>query len=250
MSTTFKPYCYLIGWSSLNKYYYGVQYGTKANPDNLWKRYFTSSKYVKQFREEFGEPDIIQIRKTFTTKEQAIQWEFKIIQRMNIVRSEQWLNRSLAGQKFYNDGFSCIGHKHTEESKQKMSTTKSGENNPMFGRTGELNSLFGTKHTIEHRLKIYNSSIGKTHTLETKHKMSLSSKGKPKTDEHKKKLSKPKSEEHKLKLSIAKQNMSIETKSKMSNSAKNRPTFECPHCNKFFNQLNLNRWHNDNCKLK
>ncbi|MFA6198816.1 MAG: hypothetical protein WC679_00165 [Bacteroidales bacterium] len=68
MSTTFKPYTYLIGWSTMNKFYYGVQYNKKANPDDLWKSYFTSSKIVQQFRKEFGEPDIIQFRKVFETK--------------------------------------------------------------------------------------------------------------------------------------------------------------------------------------
>ena len=40
MSTTFKPYTYLIGWSTLNKYYYGVQFNKKANPDDLWSKNF------------------------------------------------------------------------------------------------------------------------------------------------------------------------------------------------------------------
>ena len=60
------PYTYLIGWSKLNKYYYGVRYAKNCHPSDLWTKYFTSSKYVKQFREENGEPDIIEIRKTFS----------------------------------------------------------------------------------------------------------------------------------------------------------------------------------------
>jgi ribosomal protein L37AE/L43A len=67
------------------------------------------------------------------------------------------------------------------------------------------------------------------------------------------------SEEHKNKISITKcgQNNPMfgkihteKTKQRISISAKNRPKFECPHCNKLFNQLNLNRWHDDNCKFK
>ena len=195
MSTTFKPYTYLIGWSSLNKFYYGVQFNKKANPDNLWNNYFTSSKYVKEFRELYGEPDIIQIRKTFTTKEQAIQWEFKIIQRLNCVRSEQWLNRSLAGQNFY-----CNGH--SEETKKKISVANKGKN--VSKNVGENNPNFSKKHSIETKQKMTIAKIGKQASLETKNKMSL--------------------------------------------SAKTRPKFECPHCHRFFIKSMLNRHHNNKCK--
>jgi hypothetical protein len=58
------PYTYVIGWSSLQKYYYGVRYAKNCNPLDLWVSYFTSSKRVAHYREKFGEPDIIQIRKT------------------------------------------------------------------------------------------------------------------------------------------------------------------------------------------
>ncbi|MFA6199159.1 MAG: NUMOD3 domain-containing DNA-binding protein [Bacteroidales bacterium] len=202
MSTTFKPYTYLIGWSSLNKFYYGVQYNKKANPSNLWTTYFTSSKYVKEFRELYGEPDIVQIRKTFETKEKAIQWEFKVIQRLNIVRSKQWLNRSLAGQKFYNS----IGLR--------------GQNNPNFG-------------------KIFSE--------ETRLKMSISGKNRIFSEEHKNKISITKCGQNNPMFGKI---HTEKTKQRISISAKNRPKFECPHCNKLFNQLNLNRWHDDNCKFK
>lgn len=52
-------YTYLVGWNKLNKWYYGVRFSDKADPIELWKTYFTSSKRVKEFRLENGEPDII-----------------------------------------------------------------------------------------------------------------------------------------------------------------------------------------------
>ena len=97
------PYTYLIGWSHKNTWYYGVQYAKNCNPDNLWKKYFTSSKYVKSFREQHGEPDIIQIRKIFNSVKKARLWEEKVIEKMNCVHSNNWLNRNVAGQDFYND---------------------------------------------------------------------------------------------------------------------------------------------------
>ena len=37
------PYTYLIGWSKLDKWYYGCRYGINCHPDDFWKTYFTSS---------------------------------------------------------------------------------------------------------------------------------------------------------------------------------------------------------------
>jgi hypothetical protein len=87
-------YTYLIGWSDKNIFYYGVRYAKKSDPNELWKTYFTSSKYVKSFREKNGDPDIIQIRKTFNDKKAAILWEHKVLKRLNVVKDEKWLNKT------------------------------------------------------------------------------------------------------------------------------------------------------------
>ena len=71
-------YTYRIGWSGHNKHYYGVRYAVNCSPDDLFNSYFTSSKHVKQFFKLNGKPDIIQIRKVFETKEQAINWEHRV----------------------------------------------------------------------------------------------------------------------------------------------------------------------------
>ncbi len=97
MSTIFIPYVYLLGWKSLDKWYYGVEYGSKtktANPSNLLSTYFTSSKNVKNFIKRFGAPDVVQIRKTFISKEKAIDWEHKVLRRLKCRSSLKWLNRT------------------------------------------------------------------------------------------------------------------------------------------------------------
>ena len=86
------PYTYLIGWSKINVFYYGVRYSKKANPSDLWKTYFTSSKLIPEYREKYGEPDVIQVRRTFKTKEQAIKWERTVLRRM-CVASDNFLNQ-------------------------------------------------------------------------------------------------------------------------------------------------------------
>ena len=61
------PYTYVIGWSTLGKWYYGCRYAKKCDPAELWVSYHTSSKYVKEMRKNFGEPDIVEVRRIFLT---------------------------------------------------------------------------------------------------------------------------------------------------------------------------------------
>src|SRR5574343_18298 len=69
------PYTYLIGWTQHQKFYYGVRFAKNCHPSDLWKSYFTSSKHVKNFRIQFGEPDLISVRRTFTSIDTARKWE-------------------------------------------------------------------------------------------------------------------------------------------------------------------------------
>jgi hypothetical protein len=85
-------YTYLIGWKNHNKWYYGVRYSSKCNPNDLWKNYFTSSKEVKLFRQNYGEPDIIEVRKTFDNSIKAKIWEEKVLRRMSVSKNDKWLN--------------------------------------------------------------------------------------------------------------------------------------------------------------
>jgi len=86
-------YTYLIGWSKLEKYYYGVRYSKFARPEELWVTYKTSSKYVKEIADEFGPPDLIQIRKIFNNKVDAINWESKVLRRMRVIENSKFINR-------------------------------------------------------------------------------------------------------------------------------------------------------------
>jgi len=95
MQSIYIPYTYLIGWSSLKVFYYGVRYAKNCNPSDLWVTYFTSSKYVAAFREIHGEPDIIQIRKQFPdNKARAILWEDNVIMKLRLHRRFDFLNKN------------------------------------------------------------------------------------------------------------------------------------------------------------
>jgi len=130
----YQPFCYLIGWSALKKFYYGVRYAKGTIPSDLWTKYYTSSKYVAKYREKYGEPDIIQVRKVFTTAKDAILWEEKVIRRLNAIYQECWLNKnntSSGARRIVNEPKSdeqkerqrqlMTGKRHSQETKNKIS---------------------------------------------------------------------------------------------------------------------------------
>jgi len=94
------PYTYLIGWSKHNKWYYGSRSSKYCHPSEFWKTYFTSSKYVNSFRIRFGEPDVIQIRKTFTKSHDCLIWEHKVLRRIKADVSNLFLNENIGSSKF------------------------------------------------------------------------------------------------------------------------------------------------------
>ena len=98
-------YTYLIGWSKHNLYYYGARYAKGCDPKDIWVKYFTSSNRVKQIREDFGEPDVIQVRHQFDNKTDCLKWEEKVIRRIKAVNDPKWLNLQNAGSSFHHNGF-------------------------------------------------------------------------------------------------------------------------------------------------
>lgn len=179
--TVYTPYTYLIGWSKLNKWYYGSRYATKTkclyesgcHPDDFWVTYHTSSNKVTAFRKEHGEPDIIKIDKTFSNELEARTWEEQELVRLNVVKEDKWLNGTVSfppppmygeDNPMYGKPVSeetkkklseamigkYVGEKHpncgktpSQEAKKKMSEGKMGEKNPNYGRTGEKHPMYG-----------------------------------------------------------------------------------------------------------
>lgn len=117
--TIYTPYTYLIGWSDMNKYYYGVRYAKGCSPEDFWVKYKTSSKLVKIFAEEYGDPDIIQIRKTFDCADKARIWENVVLRRMKVVERDDFLNQT--NNKAIIISEETRKNMFTEEVRQKMS---------------------------------------------------------------------------------------------------------------------------------
>lgn len=120
-----KPYTYLIGWSELRKYYYGVRYAKGCNPNDLWKTYFTSSRLVKELRNDYGEPDIVQIRKIFNCEDKARIWEHTVLKRMNVIKREDFLNQT--DNKAIRLSETHYKKMFTKEVRSKMSAAKKGK---------------------------------------------------------------------------------------------------------------------------
>lgn len=126
-------YTYRIKWSKNNISYYGVRYAKNCHPNDLWVTYFTSSKFVKIQREKCGEPDTIQIRKTFgDNSKKAKLWEDKVLRRLNVVDKDNWLNKtkndSFKGTYFaWNDGLTKETCTILLQTGKKISKTRKGQ---------------------------------------------------------------------------------------------------------------------------
>lgn len=87
------PYTYLIGWSKLKIYYYGRRTARGCHPNELWIKYFTSSKEVTKFRRIHGEPDICRITKIFTDIDKCKLWEEKFLTKVDARNNPHFLNK-------------------------------------------------------------------------------------------------------------------------------------------------------------
>ena len=280
LMSIYTPYTYLIGWTTHNKWYYGVRYAKKSkclhetgcHPDELWITYFTSSEVVKNFISEHGDPDVIQIRRTFSDEDSAIKWEERVLKKMDVIHKLEWLNegngkaiRSVhsknTGKVFWNDGTTTIRSSEypgdgwvrglflTEDQKKERSESRKGKNNHFYGKTHSdevkekisRNNIIvqtGRKRSIETRRKISEAQMGKKLTDETKQKLSEINKGKKFTEESKKKMS--------LSRKGIKKEDSHKEKIKQANKGQK---WICPHCN-VEGGHGMFRWHFDNCKHK
>ena len=101
----YTPFTYIIGWTQYKKFYYGAKYAQGCQPSDLWKTYFTSSNYVKEFREEFGEPDIIKIHRTFSDANSCQNFEYTYLTKIDAKNNDSFLNKSNGSKDFCNANY-------------------------------------------------------------------------------------------------------------------------------------------------
>lgn len=196
-----KPYTYLIGWKLLDLWYYGVRYAKDCDPSDLWVKYFTSSKKVAILRIECGEPDIVEIRRIFSTPVQAKVWEERVLCRMNAVKSRRWLNQCNQNKHF------CRSGPLSESVKLKMSLAYRPPKSVEHRRKLGISSRSRPPFTQDHKKKLSSSATARWSSAE-RLKQSDTRRGKLLSDEHKQKISiggrgRVVSEETRTKQSIA-----------------------------------------------
>jgi len=196
----YQPYTYLIGWSSHNRYYYGVRYATSCHPSDFWSSYFTSSKHVKEFVKLYGEPDIIQIRKTFCTADDARLWEHNVLRRLGVVNDPRFLNESDGLSISLESALRGGRQKKSLSMRQKISEYRTGKITSQKTRETISKSKKGVPLSEEERKKRkqtmndplvkkklsdigktkvgeLNNFYGRTHSDETKERISKNKKG-------------------------------------------------------------------------
>lgn len=159
-------YTYFIMWSSTGMKYYGARWAKGCHPTDLFVKYFTSSKYVKNYIKLHGNPDIIQIRKTFEGSKEGQDacylWETKVLQRMNVVKRIDYLN-----QHDNNGILRC--KEYTKEMRIKQSLNHAdfrGSKNPYASYTGNKHHQYNKPRTDEVKKKISESNKGKHNPIE------------------------------------------------------------------------------------
>jgi hypothetical protein len=198
---SWKPYTYLVVFTHpdtrARMYYYGSKYGADADPELLWKKYFTSSDRVHELRDWYGDHCFsYEVRRKFDDVEACKRWEERVLKRMRVVEREEWLNQNdrfgpplLVGEK---NGF--YGRQHTQEIRD-LNGTKARQRNasPAYrlknrrsspstaeraqsserlktlhreGRVpkpdfrGENNPMFGREHAVESRELMRQRKVG------------------------------------------------------------------------------------------
>jgi hypothetical protein len=154
-------YTYLIGWSCYNKFYYGARWAKNCSPNDLWNTYFTSSKYVKEFREEHGEPDIIQIRKVFDDIQKCRDYERKILEKLNVLNNDVWLNKNINGS------FLPVGKQSIEHIQKRVSSfISNGKHKGIIAWTKETHPEYAKKVSEATKGKLKSE----THKLKMPHR--------------------------------------------------------------------------------
>jgi hypothetical protein len=261
-----KPYTYLVGWSKLGFWYYGVRYSKNCFPSDLWVSYYTSSKKVKEFREKFGEPDVVEIRRTFADRESAIDWEHRVLRRIGAVKSEKWLNRFDGKAVHPDDALRGAKQKKpnrkrldaAEKERRRIAAIADGRASRLNTEDSVLKRIAANKTRIASMTPEERASLTIAMNTPTAKAASLSTRVgnlqnmTPEERAHEKqrrstaaKLGKDAStysatEDHDRNAKIS--------ASKKENNPNFKSVCECPHCGKRGQYAALKRWHFDSCK--
>lgn len=124
-------YVYLITFLPTGQLYIGSR--KSKNPSNdLFKQYFTSSKVIKTLLDTHGiESFKYEILNEFESYKDAVEFERSLHIKNDVVNNPNFLNRSVAGERFFTKG------PRSKETKEKIRKKLSGRPNPRKGLPGK-----------------------------------------------------------------------------------------------------------------
>ena len=245
-----KPYTYLIKHKPTGLVYYGFRSANKVDPEqDLWNKYFTSSTKVKLLLEETGADSFdVEIRKTFDTQEQAVEWETKVLRRCKVLEDDRWVNQNIAGyvipteesNKKISDYWK--GKPKSEEQKLKIKHGNQGQKRPWAKDnlpkdvSGANNGMYGKQHSDNTKRKISEANKASGHMLGDNNPMR-----KVEWTEERK--------QHMKNIRAKRGPWTEEQKERMASKLRGqkREKRHCPHCDKDIAVGWYNR-HGDNCK--
>jgi hypothetical protein len=109
------PYTYKLIFKPTGQYYYGVRYAKGCHPNDLWNKYFTSSKHVHKLIKDYGlNSFLVKITKTFSSKIEAIEHEHSILNRVKADKNGKFINKTNSKALFSNEGLILIHHPETK----------------------------------------------------------------------------------------------------------------------------------------
>jgi len=231
----YTPYTYLIGWSEQDKWYYGVRYAKNCNPDELWVKYFTSSNYVKEFRKQYGEPDITQVRKVFDNQNSALLWEEKVLRKINANNNDKFLNANVAGA-ISSDASSKAKKKYWDNlSQEQRSAAVLATRNKISTEVRRKSASVAGKASTEKRTAEQKLEFGRRAAKARNQSMTAEQKRACGIKGMESRWSAMTSEERSLYTSKRMEKVPLET---------------CIHCGRTLRKNQITRFHNDNCKSK
>jgi hypothetical protein len=242
-----KPYTYLIKHRPSGKVYYGFRCANQVEPhEDLWKQYFTSSPGVQQLIKTTGVDSFdVEVRRVFETKEQAVDWETRVLTRCKVLHDDRWLNQNVAGYIV-----------PTEESRKKISDfhkdkPKSDEHKQKLSNSQKGSKRLWSKQNLPKDTKGENNGMyGKHHSEETKSKISVLMSERIKGDNNpmrKVEWTKER-KEHMRQVRAQRGPMTAEQieKTAAKNRGQRRPKLHCEHCNRDIATGWFHR-HGENC---
>lgn len=227
------PYFYVLKEVSTDMLYAGVKFSKNCNPSDLLVTYFTSSKIVRAMLAADPSCFVVNRVRTFSSKEDAINYEKRFLKKVKADKSSRWYNQSISGavspdllRHIYNKKYNVDNPKQLQSVKDKATRTCMKKFNAP--------SRFEAEDFEEQRKQTMLDRYGVEYTTQSPQLL------------------------EKVKQSYVNK-YGVDNPSKIDKNRKlhsrlmkekNKLTKTCPYCGKQINIGNYARWHGDNCRHK